>query len=423
MLSYEEIMNYCSKYKIENNIVINKQNNQQVLDEDTILKVKSSILIFRESKDSYQFDIQQSGKTKKSQEDYIKNTMEKFSVNNESNSYGINKLINAILCSNGHYEEMMSGDDLQNSKFSILVAPKSEYGMAYLRLKFREKGLDIENLKISQDLSELQHNGVSKVIIDFKVNKYENSPKNEQSNNTQSSVKHFRANELNKLEKQKQIAKQNNDYVAYNYAKSAIEKIIRKSRMEVDPKKWESMSIQEQIDFVKIKINESKILHDQDEFNYWNANLDNLNSKLVSNQEIEIHNQPSYNSAPVANVQKENYQEQDNKDSKLQKFKPAIQGETELTILVNQLKEKMNKINAEYKFMLLDNKIDAVELKVLISRINELIDNANSLKSLANNQNEVILLNSILETLHNEQKKMIEMQNGIEEIDDTRKTL
>ena len=65
----------------------------------------------------------------------------------------------------------------------------------------------------------------------------------------------------------------------------------------------------------------------------------------------------------------------------------------------------MNKVKAEYKYMLLDGYIDDVELAVLISRTNELIDNANSLKTLANNQNEVILLNSIAEMLQNEQKK------------------
>ena len=512
MLNYEEIMNYCSNYKIENSVVIDKHTNQQVLDEDTILKVKSSILLFKESKYAYQTDIQQFGKTNKSQEDYIKKTMEKFGVNNEENSYGINKLVNSILSSNGHYEEMMSGNDLQNSKFSILVAPKSEYGMAYLKLKFREKGLDIENLKISQDLSQLQHNGVSKVIIDFKVKKYEKAISNQQSNNIQPNIQHPRANELNELEKQKQIAKQNNDEVAYNYAQSAIEKIIRESRIDVVPEKWDSMSIQDKIAFVKIKINESKILHDQDEFNYWNANLNSLNAKLVSQSEVKTYNQPSYNSAPVSSGTQNDYQEQEKKDYKYyyqelmkaverrsqlvnptesemkqivgeifynqgflveslntqqefnevmnllvndlndnqlqkiilsdmqdrynslfknksdslnnpQQIKTAIQEQTELTKFVNQLREKMNKVNAEYKFMLLDGYMDDVELAVLISRTNELIDNANSLKTLANNQNEVILLNSIAEMLHNEQKKMITMQNGIEKIEETRRTL
>lgn len=511
MLNYEEIMNYCLNYKIENGVVIDKNSNQKVLDENTILKVKASILLFKESKDAYQSNIQQFGKTNKSQEDYIKKTMEKFSVNKEKNSYGINKLVNAILTANGHYEEMMSGNDLQNSKFSILVAPKSEYGIAYLKLKFREKGLDIEDVKISQDLSELQHNGVSKVIIDFKIKKYEKQIQNQEENNTYSSIQHPRANELNELEKQKQIAKHNNDEVVYNYAQSAIEKIIRESRIDVAPEKWESMSIQDKIAFVKIKINESKILHDQDEFNYWNANLNSLNAKLVSQSEIKTYNQSSYNSIPVSNEIKKDSQEPKKKDYKnyyqelmnaverknklvnstkdekkriigeifynegflienlntqqefnevmnlvvnnlndnqLQKIilsdmrdrysslfknnsnilneqqvKPVTQKQTELTIFVNHLREKMNKVNAEYKFMLSDGYIDDIELAVLISRTNELIDNTNSLRSLASTQNEVMLLNSITEMLQKEQKKMTSMQKGIEKIEETRRTL
>lgn len=284
MLSYEEIMNYCSNYRVENGNVFDKNTNQQVIDEDIILKVKSSILLFKESKESYQSDMQQFGKVSKSQEDYIKKTMEKFSVHNEQSSFGINKLVNAILNSNGHYEEFMSGNDLQNSKFSFLVAPKNEYGLAFLKLKFREKGLDIEDLKISQDLSELQHNGVSKVIIDFKVKKYEKTVQNNQENVIQSNIQHPRAQELNELERQKQIAKQNNDEVAYNYAKSSIEKIIRESRLEVSPEQWDSMGIQDKIAFVKIKMNEARILNDQDEFNYWNSNLNSLNEKVQSNE-------------------------------------------------------------------------------------------------------------------------------------------
>ena len=284
MLSYEEIMNYCSNYRVENGNVFDKNTNQQIIDEDIILKVKSSILLFKGSKESYQSDMQQFGKVSKSQEDYIKKTMEKFSVHNEQSSFGINKLVNAILNSNGHYEEFMSGNDLQNSKFSILVAPKNEYGLAFLKLKFREKGLDIEDLKISQDLSELQHNGVSKVIIDFKVKKYEELVQSNQENVVQSNIHHPRAQELNELERQKQIAKQNNDEVAYNYAKSSIEKIIRESRSEVSPEQWDSMGIQDKIAFVKIKMNEARILNDQDEFNYWNSNLNSLNEKVQSSE-------------------------------------------------------------------------------------------------------------------------------------------
>ena len=693
MLSYEEIMNYCSNYKIDNGIVIDKNTNQQVIDEEIVLRVKTSILIFKESKDAYQSDIQQFGKTNKSQEDYIKKTMEKFGVNNESNSYGINKLVNAILNSNGHYEEMMSGNDLKNSKFSILIAPKNEYGMAYLKLKFREKGLDIEDLRISQDLSELQHNGVSKVIINFKIKQCENAKQNVQNNISQSNIQHPRANELNELERQKQLARQNNDEVSYKYIQSSIEKIIRKNRMQISPEKWDSYTIEQKESYIQIKMKEAKILNDLKEKNIVNStskidsdseiaikttlkelkkrigntdgytilvhgthftdeevknlifkeglrttgkneetslnyttqpldinsysvdeliekfekydhnnrnmviirlpneyfniydttadrdcrksrafmkgkvqvdggykyvlnpkfivgsyntetmetmlnnsfekeltpetimtlktNLANLYNELgididyidsINSEEIIETNQPLYNNSSTKNDYQEMTQEQGKKDYKYyyqelmkavekrnnlvnlteaekkqivgeifynqgflvenlntqqefnevmnslendlndiqlkkiiladmqerynklfknnndsldnhQQVHTTLKEQTELTTFINQLREKMNKVKAEYKYMLLDGYIDDVELAVLISRTNELIDNANSLKTLANNQNEVILLNSIAEMLQNEQKKMITMQKGIEKIEETRRLL
>lgn len=276
MLSYEDIMNYCSNYKIENGFVFDKNTNQQIIDENIILKVKSSVLLFKESKKSYQSDIQQFGKVSKSQEEYIKKTMEKFSVHNEQSSFGINKLVNAILNANGHYEEFMSGNDLTNSKFSILVPPKSEYGLAYLKLKFREKGLDIEDLKINQDLSELQHNGISKVIIDFKIKKYEKVSQSVQENVIQSNIQHPKAKELNELEKQKQIAKQNNDEVAYNYFQQGIIKIIKENRMQISEKQWASFSNEQKESYIQIKMREAKILKDKDEFDYWLSTLNNL---------------------------------------------------------------------------------------------------------------------------------------------------
>ena len=44
------------------------------------------------------------------------------------------------------------------------------------------------------------------------------------------------------------------------------------------------MGIQDKIAFVKIKMNEARILNDQDEFNYWNSNLNSLNEKVQSSE-------------------------------------------------------------------------------------------------------------------------------------------
>ena len=118
MLSREEIIEYCSTYKVVNDKIINIKTTQEVTDTNMILKIKSAILIYREAHLSYKEDLQQFGKVNRSKEQYIEKTMEKFGVNGEKNNYGINKLVNAILSSDGHYEEMMGGGNLTNSKFS-----------------------------------------------------------------------------------------------------------------------------------------------------------------------------------------------------------------------------------------------------------------------------------------------------------------
>ena len=314
MLSYAEIKKYYTNYKIENKTVIEKGSNRPISDEDIILKVKSSILIFKEAQDAYKKDMEQFGRTSKTQEDYITKTMEKFGTNSEVNTYGINKVVNAILESNGHYEEMISGSDLKNSKFSILVSPKYDYGLAYLRLKFREKGLDIENLKISQDLTELKHNGVSKVIIDFKVKKYERTTSIATQDNVQNNNRyiHPMANELNELEKVKQDARANNDIEAYKKAQTDIEQTIRQNPATASPEKWDSMSVDEQISYIQVKINESKILHDQDAYNFWNANLINLQNKKQVQQSTHKEKGTLVNNSQTSPHEKgpDNYYEQ-----------------------------------------------------------------------------------------------------------------
>lgn len=129
-----EINNLLKNYTIINGTVYQKENKQEVKDENIILKVKTARLIYNEARSTYQDTIKQFGKSSKDLEWFIKQTMEKFSLNGEVNSFGINKLINGLLSSNGHYEEAISGNDLKNNKFSIFTEQKKDYGLAYLKL-------------------------------------------------------------------------------------------------------------------------------------------------------------------------------------------------------------------------------------------------------------------------------------------------
>ena len=198
----------------------------------------------------------------------------------------------------------------------------------------------------------------------------------------------------------------------YKYYYQEMIKAVEKRNNLVNPTEEEKKQIIGQIFYNQGFLVEN--LNTQQEFNeVMNLLVNDLNDNQL--QKIILTDmQERYNSLFKKKT--------DNLDNQ-QQIKSVPQEQSELTVFANQLREKMDKVNAEYKFMLLDGYIDDAELAVLISRTNELIDNANSLKPLATNQNEVMLLNSIAEMLQNGQKKMIAMQKGIEKIEETRRTL
>lgn len=302
MLQVEDIKNYCTNYKVENGKVIDKNTNQQVLDENTILKVKSSVLIYLNANKIHKDDLHLNRKVTKTQETCILKSMEQYSVNNEKTNIGINKLINALTECNGHYEEFISGNNLEEHKYSMFSEKNRDYGVAFLKLKFREKGLDISDFTINLQKDILQNGhetGQYKVIIDFKIKKYNKIIQNQQ-NTTQVNIQHPRANELNELENQKQIAKQNNDEIAYNYAQENINKILKENPLNISETEYNAMNKEDKIRYINLKMKEAKALNDQDLFNYWNANLKRLESIKTDNTTIQEYHAPLYNN-PLSN--------------------------------------------------------------------------------------------------------------------------
>lgn len=135
------------------------------------------------------------------------------------------------------------------------------------------------------------------------VNQNSNSDKNN-INNSQVEAplySHPKANELNEIERKKQIAKQNNDILLYQQLQNEIKNIISTNRAQVSPQQWDVMSIDERKSFIQIKMMEAKVLKDEDEFNYWNANLNSLNSK--DQQDL------THNKAPIQEQSKDDYQQ------------------------------------------------------------------------------------------------------------------
>lgn len=214
MFTIEEIKNYSENYYIQNGVVFSKSDRKQIVNEDIILKVKSARLIYNEARDKYQSDTQQFGKPNGDFQRYVTKTMEQLSVNGEVNNYGTNKLLNAILSSNGHIVENFGADTLANSKYDLLIEPKKDYTMSYLKLKFREKGLDIDGLTITCDYNK--QIGIATVTIDYQLKKYEKKTQvdaaiseqvdiqnNAKQTQNVKAFSHPQADLLNELEQQK----------------------------------------------------------------------------------------------------------------------------------------------------------------------------------------------------------------------------
>lgn len=325
MLTIEQIKNNINNYSVSNGVVIQKNNNQQITDEQTILEVKSSILIYNEAKASYQSDINQFGKSNGDVSRYIDKTMEKLAVRDESNSYGANKLVNALISSNGSFDEMIGDNDLSDSKFSIFFGQKKDYGIAYLRLKCREHGFDLDSFNINLDTTEFQKNGVSKVSIYFNKKEYKKNNTSEQieihnldgnskkeyateqlqkaiNANDEDMIKYWQttiehtksttfnyseSSKLNKLEQMKKEAILDGDETLANYYSSNIKMTLQNNPIEVSPEQWDNMNQEQKRQFILLKMKESKALDDKDAFNYWNTNLKRNDSNNELNQMLD----------------------------------------------------------------------------------------------------------------------------------------
>lgn len=105
----------------------------------------------------------------------------------------------------------------------------------YIILEIKKHIIEKENLLKNNNINNTIEESVDESLI--------NSNNNIESN----FFHHPKASELNELEKQKQIAKRNNDIKSYNLYKAKIEEIIKNNRIQVTSQHWNSMTIQEQI--------------------------------------------------------------------------------------------------------------------------------------------------------------------------------
>lgn len=275
MLTYDEIIKYLSMYNYDKGNIIDKSSGEVIQDNELILKVKTAMLVYGIALDDVKTDIRDRGRSEKSKEKYIKTSMEKLGINGEINSFGFNKLINSILSSNGHYSETYSvgQNNLKESKFSILFPPKKDFTLAYLNLRFRDKGMEIDDIKVDLDETNFVKLGYSVVSVDFQLKK---RLSNASHDKFKSCISHPKADLLNELEKQKREAIKNKDEVSYKFAVNNIKRIVTSYPMELSPGEFDSLSSSDKKRFFEIKMMEAKVRGDDVDFNFWKSNAEHL---------------------------------------------------------------------------------------------------------------------------------------------------
>lgn len=404
MFSYDGVINYCKDYMIKNGVVIDKKSGKAVLDEETVLRVKSAVLIYTEARNLYLEAKENSRSFTGSEEKFINNTMTRFGVNGEENSYGVNKLIKGLLDSNGHYEENLPSDDLKDSKFSIFYS-KRDWALSYLRLKFREKGFDIDNFKIKLDTSHLKADGYSVVIIDFDVKK------------------------LNKK---------------------------RNVESEID---WESSSVSDKIRFVSLKMEEAKLNNDDVDYNFWEANLEKIKGetkkdcnyffnelvssiksyysmKDISDDAKKVYiGDIFYNETNLVDLVKsmddfknikDRVSNELGDDSVSRRLRDIILGELsvkykelypsedkkksssglDLSDFIGELMGRLNQIKDDYHEMMSDGVLSIDEKESLLDKFKGVLDDGYTLRDIATSMNDKEKLNVIIQSVNEEVSKL-----------------
>lgn len=272
-------------------------------------------------------------------------------------------------------------------------------GLSEIDLDIISKNIDdfVNQMNINPNIKTKQDIIIEKLRAEINLKRQQLIQKSD-SKLSKKIYSHPKSNELNELEKLKQIAKQNNDEVGYNYAQANIERIIREYPASISQEEWNKMGIDEKESFVKVKINEAKILKDKKMFDYWSQYLLGL-SKNTNNveQSVALNN---------TSVQVEDRSEKIN-----QKNDKSIDN----MIMVNNLKGELIKLQRQYEDAFSDGYIDDEELSVLMHRIKKLEEEAYRLKQKFRGTPSERIVISIINIIEDSQIHMQKRQSVEEE--------
>lgn len=113
---------------------------------------------------------------------------------------------------------------------------------------------------------------------------------------------HPRAEQLNALQESLKRAEADGDSDAIKGINNAMKMVIDRNRFEITPEQYDALSEDDRERFLRIKMQEAKILGDKDEFGFWNASYKNQFPGRGEGLEQE---KPQYEAVPFAEIAKE----------------------------------------------------------------------------------------------------------------------
>lgn len=273
LTSSRYVLEDIDSFAIKDGRVYSRETGEEVTDEDTILRAKTSRFLFDKARDSRDDDAQVLGKrfNDRGPDYYVEKMMQRYAIRDEENSYGTNKLVNELVAT-GKISEDTGGNAL-TGKYSMFTEEEADYSTALIRRKLRQRGMDLADLKVSLDDSEFQHNGYShvEIALEIKPLKDEDS-KGHLGENSENLLHHPAQEQLSRLEADLAEARKNGDKDAAAGYEAALRRVVSENPLEVTPEQWNVMDSEQRKRFYELKMKEAKTLGDRDTFDFWAAN-------------------------------------------------------------------------------------------------------------------------------------------------------
>ncbi len=376
MFNIENIAEYVNNYEILNGKVHQKENHEEIMDEELILKIKAARMIYNEVVTDFRIN------KNENIEEFEQAIIELANIINDM-SYENPKgdIISAILTNQEHLsrtltlnantkEEAIEEINRQNLSESLLLPPKYDNTLSLLKLKFRESNLDIDDLEVNLEQTE---NNTWELTVDYKVKEYK---KEEQNRDDLDEFEREQNGRTRTLEKIKNLQE-------YQNALRIYETFLNMAIMDEDYNRIDHWS--NQIEEIKKEIDEiladmqfeTPDLDNTETENLSEKTINELNSLEEVQNELEQANQKLKEAQEKNNSEKENY------------YKERIEAleNREVELMISKAQEKNEELNFnEESFM---NEKDVSEI-TSIEEINKEYQKADQYIRINGDKKEVV---------------------------------